>query len=1045
MEPAKWPPATGDLLQILESLTDAIFVTDHRRSIVYVNPSATRLFGKRSPHCLGADLHRLLGCTMSSSEEGTAPCPLDHVLASGRQFRAPTMTVTYPDGSKAELAFSCSPTPLNGEAGGCLVQCTDLTLYPRGDVDTRRLATLAEESPNPIAELDPALNLRYANQAMMCLMADLGFSESTLPTVFPQDLPELISRCLAQDRPIEHVPVSIGDRHIGWSFYPLIQAKTVRAFGVDLTPIVARQRAEEALRKTEARFHLVAQATNDLIWDWDPATNRIWWNDTLQTRFGYPLETVQASLSWKLDHVHPEDRDRVSSGYLQAFKSREGFWSHEYRFQRCDGDYAYVLDRAFIKYDGGGAPARVVGSMLDLTEHKRVQTELQAAKEAAESASRAKSEFVANMSHEIRTPMNGIIGMTELALDTELNVEQRDYLEMVKTSADSLLVLINDVLDFAKIEARKLDIEPIHFNLRTSLGTSVKMLRQRAYEKGIELACHILSDVPDALIGDPGRLRQVVMNLLSNAIKFTHQGEVVLRVERRPDEQRGGGIVLHCSVSDTGIGIPADKHQQIFDAFTQADCSTTRKYGGTGLGLSISSQLVTLMGGRIWVESAVGQGSTFHFTVSLGLQSQTEQDLSGVEPPDLRDLPVLVVDDNATSRRILQEILANWHMRPTTVSNGPAALQAMEDAARAKQPFALALLDGKMPQMDGFTLARHIKERPEFSPTKLVLLTSAGQRGDAARCREIGLTGYLIKPVLQSDLMDAMLTALTVESGNGQTSSSLVTRHSVREQSSARAASGSTILLAEDHPVNQALATRLLQKWGHQVIVVGNGCEALAALDAHVFDLLLTDIQMPEMDGLALTTAIRAREATSGTHLPIIAMTAHALKGDRERCLEAGMDAYVAKPLQPAELTKVIADLMPSRPAAPPLPSAAPAPEADRATAFDYESALGRVEGDRALLVDMLNLYLDSSVKLTALIQETLRSQDARGLERAAHTVKGAVGTLSAQKAFDAAVRLEECARASDFRQAGEAWSALEQELQRLCSAIHPLVRQETR
>ncbi|TKB78517.1 MAG: response regulator, partial [Nitrospira sp.] len=301
------------------------------------------------------------------------------------------------------------------------------------------------------------------------------------------------------------------------------------------------------------------------------------------------------------------------------------------------------------------------------------------------------------------------------------------------------------------------------------------------------------------------------------------------------------------------------------------------------------------------------------------------------------------------------------------------------------------------------------------------------------------------KPVLQSDLMDAMLTALTVESGNDQTSSSLVTRHSVREQSSTCAASGLTILLAEDHPVNQALATRLLQKWGHHVMVAGNGREALAALDAQAFDLLLTDIQMPEMDGLALATAIRAREATGGTHLPIIAMTAHALKGDRERCLAAGMDAYVAKPLQPAELTKVMADLMPSRPAAPPLPSAAPAPEADRATAFDYESALGRVEGDRALLVDMLNLYLDSSVKLTALIQDTLRSQDARGLERAAHTVKGAVGTLSAQKAFEAAVRLEECAKARDFRQAGEAWSTLEQELQCLRHAIDSLMKQETR
>ena len=1069
-----WPPAAGDLVQMIESLHDPIFVTDRRRIVLYMNATAGRLFGKRAPVCIGSDLHQLLGCDTVLAGNG-AVCPLDQVLATGRQFHLPAFTLTLPDGSRREVAFSGSPLMRQGEAAGCVIHCTDLAPYRLGDLDTRRLANLAEESPNPIAELDPALNLRYANQAMMSLMADLGYSESTLPTVFPASLPELIAKCLADDKPIEHVPVSIADRHIGWSFYPLSQAKTVRAFGIDLTPVVARQRAEEALRQSEERLYLVANATNDLIWDWDLNTNGLWWNDTLETRFGYAPEDIHPTLAWKLDRIHPDDRERVSGGYRQAFQSHHGSWSGEYRFAHRNGTYAYVLDRVFIKYDEGGAPVRVVGSMLDLTEHQRVQTELQAAKEAAEAASRAKSEFVANMSHEIRTPMNGIIGMAELALDTELTSEQRDYVEMVKTSADSLLVLINDILDFAKIEARKLDIEPIPFNLRTSLGATVKMLRQRAHEKGIELACHIHPDVPDAIIGDPGRIRQIAMNLLSNALKFTHEGEVVLEVSRAIGKGQGAmghdsdssplpiasrhspasEVLLHFAVRDTGIGIPADKHQQIFEAFRQADGSTTRKYGGTGLGLSISSQLVELMGGRIWVESAPGTGSTFHFTVHVGLPSSSAEPPTAVaDPPTLRELPILIVDDNATTRRILQEILSNWHMRPTAVPDGASALALLKDAQRAGTPFALALLDGKMPQMDGFTLATQIKQRPELSATKLILLTSAGQRGDAARCREIGVTGYLIKPVLQSDLMDALLTALATPQSPETVTPPLVTRHSVREQPPARSAASLSILLAEDHPVNQALATRLLEKWGHRVTVAGNGRDALAKLEARTYDLLLTDIQMPEMDGLALAGAIRAKEQTSGTHLPIIAMTAHALKGDRERCLEAGMDAYVAKPLQPAELNKVIDAILPSRsanpaPQAAPVEAASPPPPqkpggASPAAAFDYESALERVEGDRELLLNMLGLYLESSVKLTALIHDTMRNQDARGLERAAHTVKGAVGTLSAQRAFDAAHNLETAAKSGDFDQARQAWTALDGELHALRASIERLVKQET-
>ncbi|HET7271607.1 MAG TPA: PAS domain S-box protein, partial [Rubrobacter sp.] len=967
----------------------------------------------------------------------------------------------------------------------------------------------------------------------------------TFPAEQADGFLEYIRRALEEQRPVNtEYSLMIGDEEIWF-------AGTVSPMEEDMVLYVARditesKRAEEELRKSEERYRLVAQATDETIWDSDIVADEQTWDGAVETMFGYP-SGQRTETAWWEERIHPEDRERVLSSVDAVLQSGEEMWSEEYRFRHADGSYSTVVDRAYLVRDAEDRAVRMIGSMADVTERRRAEAELREnekrfrqlfdqsvdalfvhdasgkiidcnaeacrslgysrqellslrvedlatdqlseeeklsrteptlwqralsgepgkvagihrgehrrkdgtvfpvevyvgsvdyggermifasarditerkraeaqlveARLIAEEANRAKSEFLANMSHEIRTPMNGIVGMADLLLDTPLDTEQREYAETVRLSGENLMIIINDILDFSKIEAGAMRLENLDFELRSAVEDVTVLLGGRAHDKGLELASLVEYDVPEALRGDPGRLRQILTNLLGNAIKFTEKGEVIVRVELADESEETATVRFE--VSDTGIGMSPEQQERLFLAFTQADASTTRRYGGTGLGLAISKQLVNLMGGEIGVESKPGSGSTFSFTVTFEKQPADTCPAPSFQA-DLKGLRMLVVDDSEANRTILEKQLSSWGVRNTGVEGGAQALEELNSAAA--DPYDLAILDMRMPGIDGMDLARRIKADPDLSTTRLVLLTSMGRRGDGEEARQSGIGAYLTKPIRQSDLYDALATVMSEATPGEETQ--LVTRHSIRERkTSARA----RVLVAEDNPVNQKVAVRMLESLGYLADVAEDGQEALEALSGTPYRAVLMDVQMPRMDGYEATAEIRRIEAAGEGHrVPVIAMTANAMQGDREKAIAAGMDDYVSKPVKAQDLGAVLERWV----------SETPVPEEDTEQApLDHDVLVGlrELQGDDEtdIVAELSGMFLDDARSKLEELEEAVEEGDASSVERVAHTLKGSSGNMGARRMAAICAQLEDAGSSGDLSRAPQLLGDLEAE-----------------
>jgi two-component system sensor histidine kinase/response regulator len=785
----------------------------------------------------------------------------------------------------------------------------------------------------------------------------------------------------------------------------------------------------EALESSEERYRRIISSAFDAFIGIDSDGTVMDWNDQAAQTFGWTVDqAIGKPVGQLLQFNGAGESGSANFAELAASGDTRLHGRLEVTAQHKTG-MLFPAEVAVSEITVG--EKRMFAAFVhDVTERKLAERSMEEARTTAEAASQAKSEFLANMSHEIRTPLNGVIGMTDLALETELSREQREYMTTVKFSADSLLTVINDILDFSKIEAGRVDLETIRFDLRECIETTLKTLALRADEKGLELLCDIGLDVPEVVLGDPSRLRQIVVNLIGNAIKFTSTGEVSLRVTMA--EASEGMDQLHFMVSDTGIGIAPEKLDSIFDSFSQADTSTTRQYGGTGLGLTISKRLADLMGGRIWCASTLGTGSQFNFVVPLPpAQPEALPAPSSSTPAQLlQGVKVLIVDDNKTNRRILEGLLRLWGMNTSSAAEGEVALRMLMEAEDEGHPYRLLLSDMHMPKMDGFMVVQEMRNGTGLSLPTVMMLSSGGHHGDASRCQQLGIAAYLLKPVRRDELQEAIARALgmlpTATKDNTMITKSTLLAGRPADQFL-------NILLAEDNEVNQKLAMRMLQKRGHRVVLAVNGREAVEATERGHYDLVLMDVQMPEMDGIQATLTIRAREVGTGHHLPIVAMTALVMKGDRERCLAADMDGYLSKPIRPQELDATL-ELYTAKKGETARMNANAAQDDD--SVVDVPDLLERIDGDLEFVAELAQTFeLDYPDKMKAVHAAVARG-DGEGLRQTAHGLKGALANLAAIHAADLAAQLEQAGNENNMTHVPVLIQQLEKELPRVTAAL---------